>query len=110
MPFPASIHALPKSELAGADVYVHDNGRTQVLFIEVPLGHPEVLVPTHTHDVYWGVVVEGAIDMTLGDKQEHHAAGSTHWIPAQLPHSFRFHPGTASVHYFVERRVHPPER
>ncbi len=110
MPFPASIRALPKSNLAGADVFVHDNGRTQVLFIEVPSDRAEVVVPTHTHDVEWGFVVEGAIDMTLGDTVERHAAGSTHWIPAQLPHSFRFHPGTASVHYFVERRVRLTDR
>jgi hypothetical protein len=32
----------------------------------------------------------------------------THWIPAQVPHSFRFAPGTSSVHYFVERRVPVP--
>ncbi|MFZ1024240.1 MAG: cupin domain-containing protein [Thermoplasmata archaeon] len=110
MPFPPSIRALPKSSLAGAEVYVHDNGRTQVLFIEVPRDHQEVVVPTHTHDVEWGFVVEGSIEMTLGDRVEEHAAGSTHWIPAQLPHSFRFRPGTSSVHYFVERRVKLPEQ
>ena len=64
-----------------------------------------MIVPTHTHDVEWGIVVEGEIEMTLGSRVERHPAGSTHWIPAGLPHSFRFAPGTSSVHYFVEHRV-----
>lgn len=107
MPFPESVRRLPRASLAGAEVFVHDAGTTQILFIEVPAGHPEVVVPTHTHDVEWGVVVEGEIEMTFGDRVERHGAGATHHIPAGRPHSFRFRPGTSSIHYFVERRVEP---
>ena len=108
MPFPESVRRLPRSSLAGCDVFVHDDGATQVLFMELPADRPDVVVPTHTHDVEWGVVVEGEITMTLGDRVERHGPGSTHLIPAGLPHSFRFKPGTSSVHYFVERRVALP--
>ena len=107
MPFPESVRRLPRGELAGADVFVHDAGATQILFIEVPKGHPEVVVAPHTHDVEWGIVVEGEIVMTLGDRVETHGPGATHLIPAGLVHSFRFRPGTSSLHYFVERRVEP---
>lgn len=108
MPFPESVRRLPKGNLAGIDIYIHDNGSSQVLFFELPPGRPEVSVPIHTHDVEWGVVVEGRIDMTIDGRTEAHPAGTTHWIPAQVPHSFRFHPGTSSIHYFVERRVPLP--
>jgi quercetin dioxygenase-like cupin family protein len=108
MPFPEGVRRLPHTELAGADVYVHDAAGSQILFIEVASGRPPVVVPTHTHDVEWGIVVEGEIEMTLGDRVERHPAGSTHSIPKDLPHSFRFAPGTSSVHYFVERRVQMP--
>ncbi|HLY77657.1 MAG TPA: cupin domain-containing protein [Thermoplasmata archaeon] len=108
MPFPETVRRLPRSSLAGADVFVHDAGSTQVLFIEVPATHAAVIVPTHTHDAEWGIVVEGEIVMTFPDRTEIHSAGMTHWIPAQLPHSFRFVPGTSSIHYFVERRVRVP--
>ena len=108
MPFPESIRRLPRTTLAGADVFVHDGGTTQVLFIEAPADGPTVVVPTHTHNVEWGFVVEGEIVMDLAGRIERHGAGSTHLIPAQLPHSFRFRPGTSSVHYFVERRVSLP--
>jgi mannose-6-phosphate isomerase-like protein (cupin superfamily) len=110
VPFPATVKALPQSDLFGARVYVHDDGRTQVLFIEVEANGPAVEVPTHTHGLEWGFVAEGAIEMTLGDQVETHQAGATHLIPAQLPHSFRFRPGTCSVHYFDERRVKLPSR
>ncbi|MGI0132575.1 MAG: cupin domain-containing protein [Thermoplasmata archaeon] len=110
MPFPPSVHQLPKTQLAGIDVYIHEDGRTQVLFLELPAGRPEVVVPTHTHDVEWGVVVEGEIAMTIDGHEERHGPGATHLIPARVPHSFRFLPGTASVHYFVERRVALPPR
>ncbi len=105
MPFPEPVHRLPKGNLAGINVYIHDNGSSQVLFFELPRDRPEVVVPTHTHDVEWGVVVEGRIDMTIDGRSEAHPAGTPHFIPAQVPHSFRFYPGTSSIHYFVERRV-----
>jgi quercetin dioxygenase-like cupin family protein len=108
MPFPETIRRLPKANLAGADVFVHDAGTTQILFIEVPPDHGPVTVPTHTHDAEWGIVVEGRISMTFHDRTETHVAGSTHWIPAQVPHSFEFASGTCSIHYFVERRVARP--
>lgn len=108
MPFPETIRRLPKTSLAGADVFVHDGGSTQILFIEVSAGREPVTVPTHTHDAEWGFVVEGSIDMSFPDRTETHRAGQTHWIPPQVPHSFRFAPGTSSVHYFVERRVSVP--
>ncbi|MCI4350235.1 MAG: cupin domain-containing protein [Thermoplasmata archaeon] len=108
MPFPATIRALPRSELFGAHVYVHDDGRTQVLFIEVEPAMPLVEVPTHTHGLEWGFVAEGAIEMMIDGRSELHTAGSTHLIPAQVPHSFRFRPGTCSVHVFDERRIRLP--
>ncbi|MEM0129765.1 MAG: cupin domain-containing protein [Thermoplasmata archaeon] len=109
MPFPEPVRRLPKTTLAGIDVYVHDAGGTsQVLFMELPAGRAEVTVPTHTHDVEWGIVVEGSIAMTIDGRTEEHGPGTTHLIPARVPHSFRFRPGTSSVHYFVERRVPLP--
>lgn len=108
MPFPATVRTLPKTDLGGADVYVHDGPGTQVLFIELPTGRAPVTVPTHVHDDEWGIVVEGNIEMTIGERTESHGPGATHFIPRGTPHSFRFSPGTCSVHYFVERRVAVP--
>ena len=105
MPFPESVHRLPHRALAGIDVYVHDDGRSQVLFMELPPDRPAAEVARHTHDVEFGIVVEGAIEMNLDGRVERHGPGSSHLIPAGLPHSFRFEPGTCSIHYFVERRV-----
>ncbi len=107
MPFPEPVRKLPYANLSGADVYVLDDGQNQVLFMEVPADRAPVTVPTHTHGVEWGVVVEGEIEMTLGDRKERHPAGTTHLIPAGLPHSFRFQSGTSSIHYFRERRLSP---
>ncbi len=108
MPFPATIRALPRVDLGGADVYVHDAPGTQVLFIELPIGRAPVTVPTHTHDEEWGIVVEGEIQMSIDGREETHGPGSTHHLPKGVPHSFRFAPGTASIHYFIEKRVAVP--
>lgn len=108
MPFPESVRRLPHTTLAGLDAFVHDNGTSQILFLELPADRPEVAVPTHTHDVEWGIVVEGEIEMTIGELVQRHTAGSTHFIGSKVPHSFRFRPGTSSMHYFVERRVIVP--
>ncbi|MGI0055216.1 MAG: cupin domain-containing protein [Thermoplasmata archaeon] len=108
MPFPPSVRTLPRTTLRGIDVYLHDDGKSQVLFMELPKGRDPIEVPTHTHDVEWGFVVEGEIIMTIDGRVESHGPGAPHLIPAQVPHSFRFMPGTSSVHYFIERRVPPP--
>lgn len=108
MAFPETIRRLPYANLAGADVYVQEGEGRQILFMEVPADHAEVVVPRHTHGTEWGIVVEGEIEMTIGDRVERHPAGSTHHIPAQVPHSFRFRPGTSSIHVFEERRVPNP--
>lgn len=105
MPFGPPVLALPRTRLGHATVYVHDNGAGQILFIEAPAEGPEVLIPTHTHGDEWGIVVEGEIEMTIDGRVEVHVAGSTHQIPANVPHSFRFRPGTCSIHCFPERRV-----
>ncbi|MCI4369993.1 MAG: cupin domain-containing protein [Thermoplasmata archaeon] len=110
MPFGSPIVELPRTSLAGIDVYVHDDGTSQVLFLELPKGREATVVPTHTHGVEWGIVVEGAIEMTIDGRVELHAAGTSHLIPADVPHSFRFHPGTSSIHCFGERRVALPTR
>ncbi len=107
MSFPEPIRRLPRASLQEATVFVHDGPGTQVLFIEAPEDRP-VTVPTHTHDVEWGFVVRGEILMDLNGRPESHPAGSEHLIPAGLPHSFRFAPGTESVHYFVEKRIALP--
>ncbi|HXQ95173.1 MAG TPA: cupin domain-containing protein [Thermoplasmata archaeon] len=108
MPFGAPVTGLPRTSLAGIDVYVHDDGRSQVLFLELPPGRPETVVPTHVHGVEWGIVVDGEIEMTIEGRPEVHRAGSQHLIPANVPHSFRFRPGTSSIHCFGERRVTLP--
>jgi quercetin dioxygenase-like cupin family protein len=110
MPFGAPITNLPKTSLAGIDVYVHDDGSSQVLFMELGHERAAVTVPTHTHGVEWGTVIEGEIEMTIGDRVELHPGGTQHLIPAQVPHSFRFVPGTSSIHCFGERRVTLPGR
>jgi|GEM_PF-4606452 len=107
MPFPEPVRRLPRGDLFGATVYIHDTPSSQVLFIEAPPDRA-VRVPRHTHDVEWGFVVEGEIFMDLDGHPERHPAGSQHLIPAGLPHSFEFAPGTMSVHYFAERRMSLP--
>jgi hypothetical protein len=108
MPFGPPITKLPKTNLLGLDVYVHDNGTSQVLFLELPAGRNEVVLPTHTHGIEWGIVVEGEIEMTIDGRVERHLAGSQHLIAPSVPHSFRFRPGTSSIDFFAERRVTLP--
>jgi quercetin dioxygenase-like cupin family protein len=110
MPFGAPIVGLPRTSLAGIDVYVHDDGASQVLFMELPSDRTEAVVPNHTHGVEWGTVVEGEIEMTIDGRVETHGPGTQHRIPAGVPHSFRFRPGTSSIHCFGERRVVLPGR
>lgn len=100
MGFPDVLRRLPEGKLsAGLKARVLQGPLSQCVLVEA---EREVLVPDHVHSEEWGLVIEGEIEMMIAGKKEVHRAGDEHFIPAQVVHSFRFEPGTRSLHYFNE--------
>jgi quercetin dioxygenase-like cupin family protein len=73
------ITQLPKADLPMEGVVGHlmasDDG--QVVFFELPQG---AAVPLHSHGAQWGIVVEGQIELTIGDETKKYGPGDYYHI------------------------------
>ncbi len=100
--FPAFVRSLPEADLPfnGLRGWLLQSESGQILFNESDV---DLTVPEHTHGDQWGVVIEGKIDLAIGDATQTYAAGNTYFIPAGTPHQARIYPGFRAVDYFADR-------
>jgi mannose-6-phosphate isomerase-like protein (cupin superfamily) len=100
--WPDFVRALPEAELPfdGLRGWLLESESGQVLFMEADV---EVIVPQHSHGNQWGVVIEGTIDLTIGEETQTYTRGATYIIPTGTPHRARIHPGFRAIDYFVDR-------
>lgn len=100
--WPDFVCALPEAELpfAGLRGWLLQSDAGQVLFMEAD---GEVIVAEHSHGNQWGVVIDGTIDLTIGDVTRTYAKGETYVIPGGTLHRARIHAGFQAIDYFVDR-------
>lgn len=100
--FPAFVKSLPEADLPfkGLRGWLLECQSGQVLFNESDI---EVTAPEHSHGDQWGVVIEGRIDLRIGDHAQTYVRGDTYFIPAGTPHLARIYPGYRAVDYFADR-------
>ncbi len=105
--FPALVRNLPEAVLpfAGLRGWLLQSDSGQVLFNESDI---QVSVPEHSHGDQWGVVVDGEIELTIGDQSKTYGRGDTYFIPAGTAHRARIHPGFRAVDYFADRHRFRP--
>ncbi|NOT01435.1 MAG: cupin domain-containing protein [Phycisphaerales bacterium] len=60
----------------------------------------DVLVPTHHHGAQWGLVIEGRMELTLGDQCRVYERGETHFIPAGVDHQALLYAGWRGLYVF----------
>lgn len=100
--FPQFVRDLPEADVPfrGLRGWLLQGEAGQVLFNESDV---ELAVPAHTHGAQWGVVVDGRIDLTIGDQTRAYTRGQTFFIPAGVRHEARIHPGYRAVDLFADR-------
>lgn len=100
--FPTFVRSLPEADLPfdGLRGWLLESDSGQVLFNESDI---EVSVPEHSHGSQWGVVIEGKIELTIGDQTKMCCRGDTYFIPAGTGHRARIYPGFRAVDYFADR-------
>ncbi len=100
--FPAFVRSLPEADLPfdGLRGWLLQSESGQVLFNESDI---ELTVPEHSHGNQWGVVIDGKIDLTIGDHTQTYTCGDTYFIPDGTPHQARIYPGYRAVDYFADR-------
>ena len=107
--FPTFVQHLPEADLPfdGLRGWILQSESGQVLFNEAVI---ELTIPKHSHGDQWGVVIDGKIELTIGDHAQTFTRGDTYFIPSGTPHQARIFPGFRAIDYFADRnryRIRP---
>lgn len=71
----------------------------QVVFFDIqPVGR----VPAHSHGTQWGVVVEGEMELTIGENTKVYRSGEWYFIPKGVVHSANFLTRVSVIDVFDE--------
>ncbi len=99
--FPGPIRVLPEADipLEGVTAYLSQSDTHQVIFISF---EKDVDLPEHSHAAQVGFVLEGRIDLTIGEARRSYTKGGRYYIPAGVPHSGKIHAGYADITFFDE--------
>ena len=99
--YPAMIESLPDVDvpLEGVRGKLLQAGDKQVVFFEIePIG----AIPLHRHGAQWGIVVEGEMDLTIGDETRTYRAGDSYYIPGGVTHGATFKTPFKAIDIFEE--------
>lgn len=103
MDFPGFITALPgldipfPSDVVQANAVASSEGLV-VFFTFLQ----DMDLPPHAHGAQWGTVIEGQIELTIGDETAIRRPGDSYSIPAGVMHSARITAGTRVIDVFEE--------
>lgn len=64
-------------------------------------------LPLHSHGAQWGTVVEGEIELTIGDQTKTYRPGDSYSIPAGVEHGGQVKAGTRVIDVFEEPDRYP---
>ncbi len=104
--FPQPVLNLPKADipLPGVCAYLSQGEDHQVIFMEFA---EDVILPPHSHAAQWGVVLEGAIELTINGVTRTYRKGDRYFIPAETEHYGKIYAGYADVTYFDQKDRYP---
>lgn len=97
--FPEPIRKLAQADipLLGSTAYLSQSETHQILFMAF---EEDVDLPAHAHESQWGVVLEGAIELTIGGCTATYRKGDRYFMPRGVTHSGRIHAGFAAMDFF----------
>ncbi len=87
--YPDFIKGLPEVDVPfpGVKGWLLQGGNTQVVFFDIePVGD----VPPHAHCAQWGLMVEGEMQLTIGDDTRTYRKGDHYSIPEGVTHAATF--------------------
>ena len=100
--YPDLIIGLPEADIPfeGVKGWLSQSGDHQIVFFDIePIGK----VAEHTHGAQWGFVIDGEIELTIGDKTKTYKNGDHYYIPENVLHSATFIKRTFVVDVFADR-------
>jgi quercetin dioxygenase-like cupin family protein len=100
--FPDPILKLPAADVPidGVRAYLSQSDDHQIVFMEFS---KDAVVPEHSHESQWAVVLEGRMDITIGGKERVLRTGDHYFIPQGVKHSAKIYAGYADVTFFNQK-------
>ena len=99
--YPVEIEELPEIDVPFPGVKGHllqGSGQQLVFFDIEPIGE----VTPHSHGAQWGVVLDGEVELSIGDDTRIYRKGDTYYIPSGVVHSARFRSRARVIDFFAE--------
>src|SRR5512145_1998493 len=99
--FPEPIQNLPQADipLKGIRAYLSQADGHQIIFMEFS---QDIDLPEHAHAAQIGIVLEGRIDLVIGDQPRTYTKGDRYYIPEGVKHSGKIYAGYADITFFDE--------
>ncbi len=99
--YPQEIRELPEVDVPfpGVRGRLLQGPDQQLVFFDIdPIGE----VKPHSHGAQWGVVLDGEVELSIGNETGTYSKGDTYYIPAGVVHSARFRTRTRVIDFFAE--------
>ncbi len=100
--FPEIITSLPQADIPIEKVraFLVQGESQQVLFMEF---ENDLEIPAHSHQAQWGVVLEGEIELKIGEQEHLFKRGDTYFIPKGAVHSAKIKKGYRDITFFNQK-------
>jgi quercetin dioxygenase-like cupin family protein len=66
-------------------------------------------IPAHVHGAQWGVVLEGSMEMSIGDDTTTYSKGDTYYVPPGILHITRIKGGYRGIDIFADSDRYLPK-
>jgi len=107
--FAKPITDLPEADIPfrGARGWISQGESHQIVFFQMD---PIAEVSEHSHDYsQWGVVIEGRMKLTIGEKTKIYEKGDDYVIPAHVKHSAKFLTACRVIDFFGDKMRYKPK-
>ncbi len=106
--FPEMIKKLPEADInfKGVRGWISQGKDHQIVFFDIePVGK----VPEHVHKTQWGIVIDGEMELTIGDITKTYKKGDSYYIPDGVVHSAVFKTRTKVLDFFADNDRYKPK-
>lgn len=102
--WPAFVNHWPaaKLEVKGLTGRILKGDHGWIIFMEADR---DISMPTHRHGAQWGVVLDGRMELIIGDHSRIYERGETHFIPAGVDHAATLFAGWRGLYVFDRATV-----
>jgi quercetin dioxygenase-like cupin family protein len=106
--FPKIITSLPEADIDSEGVrgWIAQGDNHQMVFFEI---NPSAVVPEHSHNAQWGIVVEEEMELVIDGKARFYRKGDEYFIPTRTRHSAKFLTKCRIIDFFTDKTRFKPK-